>query len=180
MTDKIYTGVGSRNTPFLVLQAMQLIGEYLYNQGWVLRSGGAVGADTAFQGIHIRPNDQIYLPWKGFNNSTSLRYSISTETSKYLSMVLDTSHISKLSRAGYLLHSRNVHQVLGDDLKTPSNFLVCWTNGGKDIGGTATAIKLARLFNIPIINLGNLQSSVTKDFVLYFLLKFRGLTNELF
>jgi len=41
------------------------------------------------------------------------------------------------------LHGRNVKQVLGDDLKTPSDFLLCWTKEGKDVGGTRTAIVLA-------------------------------------
>jgi len=52
------------------------------------------------------------------------------------------------------LHARNCFQVLGRDLRTPSSFLVCWTLDGADIGGTRTAIVLARNHSIEVINLG--------------------------
>jgi hypothetical protein len=53
------------------------------------------------------------------------------------------------------LLTRNMHQVLGHDLKTPVEFVICWTPGGKDKGGTAYAIRLARDFAIPVFNLAN-------------------------
>ena len=53
------------------------------------------------------------------------------------------------------LHARNVYQVLGKDLNTPSDLLVCWTKYGEEVGGTATAIKLAKLHNISVCNIGD-------------------------
>ena len=180
ISSKSYTGVGSRDTPYPVIIAMQHIGTFLYAAGWVLRSGGAVGADTAFQGANIRDGDEIYLPWKGFNHSTSLLYNTDNRTVDILKDTISSTHFKKLSQSAIKLHSRNVHQVLGKDLETPSRFLVCWTKDGKDVGGTATAIKLARGLRIPIINLGNITSEDPKDFVIYFLNKYRGITSELF
>ena len=46
---KIYTGIGSRNTPKEVLELMKTIGKYLGCLGYELRSGGADGADSAFE-----------------------------------------------------------------------------------------------------------------------------------
>ena len=44
-----YAGIGSRNTPKEVLDVFESIGKYLALQGFVLRSGGADGADRAFE-----------------------------------------------------------------------------------------------------------------------------------
>ena len=54
-----------------------------------------------------------------------------------------------------LLHARNVNQVLGHDLKTPSSFVVYWAipAGGSCKGGTRTAVELAKKHNIPTYNL---------------------------
>jgi hypothetical protein len=50
-------------------------------------------------------------------------------------------------------HGRNVYQVLGEDLKTPVSFVICWTPEGKEVGGTRTAIVLAKRHKIPVYNL---------------------------
>jgi hypothetical protein len=52
------------------------------------------------------------------------------------------------------MHSRNCHQILGYNLDSPVDAVICWTPNGKVVGGTATAIKLAVKYNIPIFNLG--------------------------
>lgn len=48
---------------------------------------------------------------------------------------------------------RNVCQILGADLHTPVQMVICWTKGGKLVGGTAQALRIARANNIPIFNL---------------------------
>ena len=52
------------------------------------------------------------------------------------------------------MHSRNCHQILGYDLKSPVDCVITWTPNGNIQGGTATAIKLAIKHNIPVFNLG--------------------------
>ena len=52
------------------------------------------------------------------------------------------------------MHSRNCHQILGYDLQSPVDAVVCWTPDGKIQGGTATAIRIAMKYNIPVFNLG--------------------------
>lgn len=44
-----YAGIGSRETPTFVLEAFKQIGEELAKLGVILRSGGASGADSAFE-----------------------------------------------------------------------------------------------------------------------------------
>ena len=52
------------------------------------------------------------------------------------------------------MHSRNCHQILGYDLKSPVDAVICWTPDGAVVGGTATALKLSMKAGIPIFNLG--------------------------
>lgn len=54
------------------------------------------------------------------------------------------------------LQARNSHQVLGLDLNTPSDFIICWTKGGKGIGGTGQALRIAKAYNIPIFDCGEI------------------------
>ncbi len=51
--------------------------------------------------------------------------------------------------------ARNCHQVLGCDLRTPSDFIICWTKNGKGLGGTGQALRIAKEYNIPIFDIGN-------------------------
>ena len=52
------------------------------------------------------------------------------------------------------MHSRNCHQILGYDLQSPVDAVICWTPDGKMVGGTRTALLLAQDAGIPIFNLG--------------------------
>ncbi len=58
-------------------------------------------------------------------------------------------------------HARNVQQVLGKNLDTPTKFVVCWTPDGAEqrtsnkTGGTGQAIRVAISNNIPVFNLYN-------------------------
>lgn len=44
-----------------------------------------------------------------------------------------------------------------------SSFIICWTPSGKEVGGTAMAIKLAKKRGITVINLAN--QNALKEFV---------------
>ena len=44
---KVYAGIGSRETPDTVLAILEALATVLARAGFVLRSGGAPGADTA-------------------------------------------------------------------------------------------------------------------------------------
>jgi hypothetical protein len=56
-----------------------------------------------------------------------------------------------------------MHQILGEDLKTPCNLVVCYTAGGKGGGGTGQALRAAKDHNVPILDLGNYMNK--KDMI---------------
>lgn len=76
-----YTGIGSRETPQEVLETIQDVARHFAIKGWMLRSGGAKGADSAFESgcNSVGGSKQIFLPYKRFNGNTSNHYHISTE-----------------------------------------------------------------------------------------------------
>lgn len=156
-----YTGVGSRETPPEMLETMRKLGAWLAKRGYVLRSGGADGADAAFEAgalDALGPRD-IYLPWPGFNGHRSPLCRPSEDAFEMAATVHPAW--DRLTRGPRALHARNCHQVLGDDLETPSKFVLCWTGDGcvgeasrtRATGGTATAIVVADRHEVPVVNL---------------------------
>lgn len=159
---KHYTGVGSRSTPPHICDLMAAIGRKLCTEGWILRSGGAQGADQAFDSlIPDQSRCEIFIPWRGFNtydetNAVALD-DISPACRLKAVGLMAAVHpsVNRLTPTAKKLHTRNVFQVLGADLSTPSKFLICWTPNGELVGGTRTAIVLAQRAGIPVFNLAN-------------------------
>ena len=55
-----------------------------------------------------------------------------------------------------MLMGRNSYQILGLDLETPSDFVICWTLDGQITGGTGQTLRMAAYYGIPVLNFGNL------------------------
>jgi len=155
---KSYAGIGSRETPSDVLGLITKIATKLDIQGYVLNSGGASGADTAFE--QGSSNKQIFLPSDTFNgrshdgisyfNYQRLQHKdLADET---VGLFHPAAH--KLSDYAFKLMARNTFQVLGKDLQSSVEFVICWTPEGKDVGGTSQAIRIAKSVKIPVFNLG--------------------------
>lgn len=159
---RFYTGIGSRETPEDMLDAMVELAQRLMRAGYTLRSGHAPGADSAFE-AGAGGAAHIYLPWPAFNGSTQFRQRTRPTWDAYDMAKTVHPKWNSLVGGARALHARNCHQVLGDDLKTPSEFVVCWTKDGceheaarsRDTGGTGTAIVLASRHGIPVFNLRN-------------------------
>lgn len=158
--------IGSRETPEDVLRLMEDIAEKLVSQHWTGRSGGADGADTSLEVGCERKlcgSMEIYLPWEGFNGRSSENrgYINTPKMSNYkqAAKIAEETHPAwdKCSRGARALHTRNVYQLLGKDLATPSRFVICWakpTGVGDNVkGGTGTAVKLGIVNGAEIINL---------------------------
>lgn len=152
---KYYAGIGSRSSPNDILSMMEMLGALLARKGFCLRSGGADGADSAFErgADSVGGAKQIFIPWKGFNGHKGEVYPLPSATADMVRKYHPAPH--KLTKAAMTLHARNCQQVLGPNLDSLSSFVLCWTPDGKIIGGTATAIKIALDHNIKVINLGN-------------------------
>jgi len=140
---------------------MTKIAILLYGQGYILRSGGAEGADSAFE-AGAGDRKEIFLPWKGFNKNPSPLYPPSEKAIKMACAIHPLG--DKLERAHKLLHGRNMHQVLGREIgdSKPSQFILCWTPG---VGGTVTALTAAHHHHIPVFNLFVDPTSWWDDFL---------------
>ena len=160
---KIVTGIGSREVSVKYQEILKEVADYLAITNFKLRSGGAPGSDTIFQNVfkHKKAAMEIYIPWNGFeklfaNNKTIFlaNHNICEEfTMKY------HPNADNLSQGAFKLMNRNAHQVLGMDLETPTDLIVCYTEGGKIKGGTSQAIRIAMDYNIPIVNVGSENSA---------------------
>lgn len=150
-----YAGVGSRETPSDVLELMTSLAAALERAGMILRSGGAGGADTAFEaGVSDPANRIIYIPWKGFSGRGDELNVVSSYTAAHAEIAArNHPRWGFCGRGAKALHTRNVAQVLGDDCKTPSEFVICWTVTGGPHGGTGQAIRIALEAGIPVLNL---------------------------
>lgn len=159
-----YAGIGARRTPSEVLKTMTLYGSVFAEMGFTLRSGAADGADSAFErGCDIRHGKkEIFIPWKGFNGSSSEYYHIDDKVFP-LAENLYGSRWKYLSQGAKKLMARNICQILGPNLDSPSHFVVCWTPDGirsatersSKSGGTGQAIACASQYDIPVFNLKN-------------------------
>lgn len=148
---KFYAGIGSRQTPPDMLQSMSKIAALMAEKGYVLRSGGAQGADLAFeQGAGLAK--RIYLPWIGFAPE-----GIPCGDDPLLQEIAKRYHPAwdKLSRGGRALMTRNAAQIsgFGSEGGIRSEFVVCWTPLGKGGGGTGQAIRHALDLGIPVFDL---------------------------
>lgn len=179
-----YTGIGSRETPPNVIDIMEDAGYRLARIGLVLRSGGADGADAAFQrGAQRYHKDcnmtqspktiaEIYVPWKNFKGGEGLLdiYNIDLDTLDKLNPEMKEMRWEwvkevhggweRLSQGARKLHERNIHQVFGEDLSnaylTSSKFVIYYakeTRSGNALGGTATAVNMAKKHGIRTLNL---------------------------
>lgn len=144
---KFYTGVGSRKAPVGIRHTISKLAARLAAQGWILRSGGAVGCDSAFASGAGNPAE-IFRPEHATADALAMAAKVHPAWARCNHYVRN-------------LHARNCFQVLGKSLDCPSSFLVCWTQDGATsaaecsirTGGTATAIRLADANGVPVFNL---------------------------
>ncbi len=156
-----YTGVGSRETPAYLLDWMTALASWLDERGCILRSGGAPGADSAFE-AGARNRREIFLPWARFNGNSSPLYLKGAPDECKAVEIAQRIHPAwgRLSQAARRLHARNAYQVLGSDLAHPSGFLICWTPNAADVGGTRTAIMIAREYDVPVFNVADARQAI--------------------
>lgn len=154
-----YAGIGSRDTPEEILSIMTYISTTLAANYMVLRSGGADGADRAFElGCDLsNGTKEIYIPWEGFNGRSrteAMTYAELTDAALELASKFHPAW-DRCSSGARRLHARNCYQILSKHLNDPCDFVVCWTPGAKATGGTGQAIRIAKHYGIPIFDLAD-------------------------
>lgn len=160
MSLKSFAGIGARDTPSGPLTPYDLVMSKLayrlvYEDRWVMTSGGAKGADTFFQkGLDVAGFDAIseglfklFLPWKGFNGN-SRGIVVEHDKSEIMHRARrklidlkvydkpprfieyegdDRDALTQKERTIATLHTRNVFQILQESLDNPINMVVCYT-----------------------------------------------------
>jgi hypothetical protein len=144
-----------------------------------------LGMDGIAQKAYSKAVDLGYANETQFEVYVADNYNIrkSTLPRKHLAIVRNKSLIAETERIASEvhpawdkcnewargMHSRNCHQILGYDLKSPVDAVVCWTPKGNVQGGTATAIRIAMKYNIPVFNLGRSDKDVVLQEIKSFL-----------
>lgn len=170
-----YSGIGSRQTPDYILKIMRHIGYYLASENWILRSGAAQGADSAFEdgALAAKGQVEIYLPWKYHRGHTSEMHPLNYPFCREEMEIAEKFHPAwhRCNAKVRLLHQRGLRQIVGLSL-LPGNeiliskLIVCWTPNGELTGGTAQALRIAMDLKIPIINLGLARNNVELETLL--------------
>ena len=165
-------GIGARDTPPDVQEVMADFGELCARHGWLVRSGGAAGADQAFgRGFSRAGNPSArasFTAWLHMQESrppfggrfTPIPVSL-YGIARALHGAPDRIGLGGEIRRGMtppgksgMLMARNGFQILGDKMTDMTDAVVCWTEGGRIKGGTGQALRLAGLLGIPVVNLG--------------------------
>ena len=163
-----YAGLGSRETPADVLALMEALGERLAGERWLLRTGLSPGADQAFyRGALLCGGEvELYLPWPGFQADARL----DIEGASVRELPQPSAAACELAQRFHerwkqlepperQLLARDAHEVLGADLSSPAELLVCWTADGSLDGeelyedGTGQALRIASEHGVPVLNL---------------------------
>jgi hypothetical protein len=169
-----YAGIGSRETPQEVLDLMTEAAKYLDGLGYTLRSGGAAGADTAFEKGAIKK--EIF---KGFDPVGETEIKIAHEIHPDLKGAMSASKNKKIKakiaegasnneaeksgeRSAWAvqnLMARNTNQIFGKNLDSTTDFVLFYAqetnNPLRPKGGTGQAVEMARRKGIPTINMAS-------------------------
>jgi hypothetical protein len=156
----IYAGIGAKKTPNHILSIMRSVAEYLAAKDWILNTGAAPGADQTFAEGALKKGGTVnlFIPWPNYEkgwikglhgnvNVTVLKPDIHTEA---INSVYKYHPAAKILKNSVLfLHARN-YLVL-ENIK----FAVCYTSGGKVVGGTGQSIRILNGRKKNMFNLGN-------------------------
>lgn len=165
--DSYYAGIGSRKTPECALGRMRNYAARLAERGFIFRSGGAPGADTAFEEgtVNFPHQRRIYLPWPGYNNHWDgmvVGHDISLQeiAARY------HPNWGCCKPGARKLHTRNVAQILGHaEPHVLSRFVLCWTEGARGGGGTGQAIRIARAYGVPVYDLAAINCDFEEEWL---------------
>lgn len=154
-----YAGVGHRdlngftepNTGEPIQNVMAWVAGELEKMGYSLNSGGAKGADAAFEfGV------------KDSGHKTIFRSTDASEETRAIAQELHPAH-EKLQGHALDLFARNTNQIFGRNLDQIVDFVLCYTKDGceshttrtRDSGGTGQAIEMASRKGVPVFNMKN-------------------------
>lgn len=166
-----YAGIGSRHeVPNEIIAEFFQIGFKFAQLRFKLRSGRAIGCDTAFE-LGCTAGGGAKEIWRPAPTKYDPKVKVPVDA-HYLKASFVHPIFNKLKEEEQALHARNVGIILGMDCDSPVKFVVTWTPDGAETvqqvtrktGGTGTAIRLAASVNIPVFNFKNPDARERLDF----------------
>lgn len=140
LVTKRFAGIGNQIIDGHARYAIHTCSKIIYEKGYHLVTGGAKGADTEFE---------KYFP----ERNTILRAKDATPKSIQMAEEFHPAW-NKCNAYVRALMGRNAMIIMGEDLKTPVEFVLCYCVD-EEKGGTSFGIKIARYYKIPVYNLAN-------------------------
>jgi hypothetical protein len=156
--NKIWTGIGSRQTPVEICKLMTSIASAFSKLGWTCYTGGAEGADQAFIEGCDSSLLKVFLPFEGFRNIKSpYVHDFRSQRGMTAEMSVEVYHPAprRLGSVARMLMARNAYQISGwnHSPEELTDLVICWTPDCRDSGGTGQAIRIATDLGIPVVNL---------------------------
>ncbi len=161
---KVCAIIGARKTPpKVIIQIQELAGQLVHLGGYFIRTGGAIGADQAAM-RYTGSDCLVYQPWTGYEAGKIMEFGNRVAMTEPTTAAIGLASYfhpnwDVCSNGTKLLHGRNSHIILGKDLRSAVNFVICYSDidiiDGKAVekGGTALGCKIARQYKIPVYNL---------------------------
>ena len=134
---KLYAGTGDRKTPLKIQNLLQNYIKILNERNYMLRTGSESGTQTFMKTLA----DKVEV--------------MDIPEANHLVYAANRSHYVLWSHNGNRVkkkYARDTLILLGDNLATPPEFLLCWCNINIK-GGSVFSIRLAKEHNIPIYNI---------------------------
>lgn len=150
----IYAGIGPRKTPEVICQQMTLAAQNLAKLNYTLRSGGAKGADQAFEYGCSNANGQKEI-FYAQDATREARLFASSYHPRW-------EFVAPFARD---LLARNIFILLGKDFLTPVDFVLTW-HLDETKGGTGYTLRVAREHKIPIFNLATMDNETISNEIL--------------
>lgn len=151
MTDyKRYAGIGNRKIPKWAHDSIVQRARLLQFDGYILRSGGAAGADSLFEyGTTLQGGAKEIFKKELFPPKWCV--DLVRKHHKYGKTMKDPITIQ--------LMARNCQIILGKYGDAPVDFVLAWCED-EEVGGTAFGLTLARAYKIPVENMRKVYESV--------------------
>ena len=140
---RAYAGFGSWNTPAHIVVVIESLGRALAEAGWTLRTGGAAGAESAFE----RGCDAV----GGRKELVGRPADIESASAQFWpETLLPWAQLSANTRA---LLAQSACQILGPDLDAPAKFLAYWKSTDGRSFEIDHALQIAAAHAVPCVRI---------------------------
>jgi hypothetical protein len=156
---KAYAGITNPDTPPDIVQQIAKLASRLSESGYTCRTSGGSEGDDAFENNSTL--SEVHIPWKKFNNKETKFNKNLPEAADLVKPFHPT--FDAMKPAVQAIIARGAHVILGQNLQSPVQFVLCWSADGlenaKDrgikSGFIGIPIALAATNRIPVFNLKN-------------------------